>query len=92
MTFLGLEIDSDKGDVRAPGDKVQVAVNKIMSVLSADSVTLREMQSLVGTLSYLCKPIPSGRGFLRRLYDAMAVSPTRLDINGDIKEDLLVWL
>ena len=96
MEYLGLEIDSIAGQVRAPKEKVDRAVHRINYILSHSAVSLKSLQSLAGLLSFLCRPIPSGRAFLRRLFEAIPGGNTAgghmIPITRDIREDLTVWL
>jgi hypothetical protein len=69
LVFLGLEIDSVRQVVSIPGDKLQKIIAKVKHALSRASVTLKELQSLIGSLSFVCKAVSPGRAFLRRLID-----------------------
>lgn len=94
LQFLGLEIDVITREIRAPLEKVQKAMTQINNLLRRHTVTLKQLQSVTGLLSFLCKPIPSGRTFLRRLFDMMSLykAPGDLiDLSGHIREDLLLW-
>ena len=61
VTFLGLEIDSTNCQIRVPQDKVDNLVHQIRVVLSKPKISLVGVQSLVGSLNFLCKAIPHGR-------------------------------
>ena len=67
LTFLGLELDSNKMIVRIPWEKIQQVMEKIGIVLSREKTTLKDMQSLIGSLNFCCRAIPMGRPFCRRL-------------------------
>ena len=94
LVFLGLELDSINMTVRIPLDKINATLEKIKHMLSKPKATLREMQSLIGTLNFCCRAIPMGRPFCRRLINATCglTKPfhhTR--INKGIRKDLQMW-
>ena len=53
--------------MRLPLDKLLDARAKIHSLYQRKKVTLRDLQSLIGTLNFACKVIVPGRTFLCRL-------------------------
>nr|XP_054749833.1 uncharacterized protein LOC129255509 [Lytechinus pictus] len=69
LTFLGLEIDSLAKLVRVPQDKVSALLHLLSCVMGADKVTLRKLQSVIGSLNFVCRAVAPGRAFLRRLID-----------------------
>ena len=95
VTFLGLEIDSTNCQIRVPQDKVDNLVHQIRVVLSKPKISLVGVQSLVGSLNFLCKAIPPGRAFLRRLI-ALSQGLSRphhlVRISRGARLDLLAWL
>lgn len=52
LIFLGLEIDSDKMEVRLPLNKVQDIISNLNLLLHKKRCTLKEMQSLIGSLNF----------------------------------------
>ncbi|XP_046575267.1 uncharacterized protein LOC124283279 [Haliotis rubra] len=72
LTFLGLTIDAARGEIRIPEDKIAQLVHQLSQLVDSSSkkVTLHTLQSIVGKLNFVCKAIPMGRPFLRRLIDA----------------------
>jgi hypothetical protein len=58
-------------------------------------VTLLELQSLIGVLSFACCAVPSGRTFLRRLIDrtkGIQQPHFHIRLNKDSWLDLAAWL
>ena len=55
--------------VSVPNDKIIAISGKITSVLQGEKVTLKTLQSLIGSLSFICRAVTPGRAFLRRLID-----------------------
>ena len=94
ITYLGLEIDALRAQVRVPPDKVQAMTNQIGVVLSRPKITLVALQSLVGSLNFLCKAVSPGRAFLRRLI-ALSKGITKpyhkVRLTAGAKLDLLLW-
>ncbi|XP_053403684.1 uncharacterized protein LOC123554801 [Mercenaria mercenaria] len=95
IVFLGLELDSDKMEIRIPIVKIDEVIQKIEFILSKNSVTLREMQSLIGSLNFCCRAIVVGRPFCRRLINSTCGVKRpfhHVRLNKGIKLDLEMWL
>lgn len=67
LKFLGLELDTVSQEIRVPHEKLEITKVMIRDFLGRDKVTLRMLQSLIGSLQFLCRAIAPGRPFLRRL-------------------------
>ena len=96
MTFLGINIDTVKREISMPQDKIGPLRDEIAAVLSAPTkkITLNKIQSLVGKLSFVCRAIPIGRAFLRRLIDAQRGGSRphhRIRVTQGMREDLNLW-
>ena len=94
LTFLGVEIDTSDMTLRLPSDKLDELLQKISFVLKSKKVTLREMQSLLGSLNFACRVVVPGRAFCRRLIDStigLNKPHYRIRITSNIKADLLMW-
>lgn len=95
LNFLGLEIDTVAEQVRLPFAKLTACTAAITDLLEKSKCTLRELQSLLGLLSFACQVIIPGRAFLQRLYALTArVSKPYYSIRltKDTKKDLELWL
>ncbi|MES9881411.1 MAG: reverse transcriptase domain-containing protein [Sedimenticola sp.] len=95
IVFLGLEIDSVDLIVKIPMVKVKELIQKIQDVLNKEKVTLRVMQSLIGSLNFACRVIVPGRPFCRRLVNSicgLSKPHHHLRINHGIRQDLHMWL
>jgi hypothetical protein len=57
ITLLGIIIDTLKGELRLPGDKLQRLSQETTEWANRRSCTRKELESLVGTLSYAAKVI-----------------------------------
>ena len=94
VSLHGIEIDTDLMQMRLPHDKLLEARYKITTVYKRKKVTLREMQSLIGTLNFACKVVMPGRTFLRRLIDLTrgVCNPNHcLRLNAEARLDLTAW-
>ena len=69
LVFLGLEIDSVRQEISIPSEKLAKISAKVQEALNSEKMSLRSLQSVIGSLSFVCKAVPPGRAFLRRLID-----------------------
>ena len=60
ITFLGLDINSDRQVVRVPQEKVSKLKGKLQRVLEASFITLREIHVLIGLLNLFVGPFLRG--------------------------------
>lgn len=89
--FLGIELDSLNMQARLPPDKLERGRNAVKTLLARLSFPHKELESLVGFLSFAAKVIAPGRAFLRRLFDALRRHTEFIHIDKHIKADLLWW-
>ena len=95
MSFLGLLIDSVLQMVLIPRDKLNKALTAILDIKTRKKITLAKLQHTCGVLNFLCKCIPAGRAFTRRLYAAgsgLTKPYHHLPVTQEMKLDLDVWL
>ena len=95
ICYLGLAIDSVRGLIRVPAPKVQALRAKIQTVLGQKKISLVDIQSLVGSLNFVCKAISPGRAFLRRLIvlmQGLSKPHHRVRISAGARLDLHMWL
>ncbi|CAJ0934108.1 unnamed protein product, partial [Ranitomeya imitator] len=95
IEYLGILIDTVKGEFRLPVNKVEKCVHILFSIYRSKKSTVKEVESLLGLLAFASRVIPMGRVFHRRL--AMHIAGIRnssfhVQITREIKEDLEVWL
>ena len=94
LEYLGLEIDSVRKQVRVPRDKLDKTIKALDMAIRSRKMTLLQIQSLIGSLSFLCKAIHPGRTFLRRLIGltcGVKKSYYKIRITMEVKLDLLMW-
>ena len=96
IVFLGLELDSILMQIRIPMEKLAALVSAIRDILSHKrTVRLRELQSLIGSLNFVCRAVVPGRPFCRRLIDATCGVPSKhhhITVNRGMRLDLQMWL
>ena len=95
IEYLGLQIDSVRQEVSVPPEKLQSIKAKIEDALVRRKLTLKEMQSLIGSLSFICNAVAPGRPFIRRLIDltcGVRKSWHRIRLTEGVKSDLRMWL
>ena len=67
IEFIGIVLDSVKLEARLPQDKVEHIKEALSEWECKKTCTLKELQSLIGTLNFACKVVPPGRPFLQRM-------------------------
>ena len=66
LQFAGIELDSVRQEARLPLDKLTQCRTLLHHFHKKRSVTLRELQSLIGLLNFCCSVVIPGRAFLRQ--------------------------
>ena len=69
LQFVGITLDYVRQEARLSEDKVQECRAMLHDFQARRSVCLRELQSLIGLLSFTCLVVVPGRAFLRRMID-----------------------
>ena len=94
LTFLGIVIDTERGELRLPDDKLQRLMDTLKVWLARRTCTRKELESLIGVLSYACKVVRPGRSFLRRAISLLSVVKLphhHVRLNAEFKADLSWW-
>ena len=95
MEFVGITLDAVRREARLPVDELKRCEAMLSKFMNCTKVTLSELQSLIGILSFACSVILPGRAFIRRLIDLTIgiVKPYhRIRLTKQVKLDLAVWL
>ena len=94
ITYLGIEIESNKMSIRLPEDKLIKIKNMVNKWVIKKTCTKRELLSLIGSLSFACKVVKPGRMFLRRLID-LSTTASKLNhhvtMDAGAKADITWW-
>ena len=94
LTFLGIELDTVSEVAHLPDERNQKYLGLLEEFLRRQRVTLKELQSLCGVLSFPCDVNIPGRAFLRRLFDLckwLREPHHRIKLTRYIKDDLHIW-
>jgi hypothetical protein len=97
IVFLGIIIDTLKGELRLPEEKLQRLISLLEEWGDRRSCTRKELESLIGHLSHAAKVVRSGRSFLRRMLDLLHAvhhppnSTTPIRLNAGFRADLAWW-
>lgn len=95
ITYLGIHIDSSNLTIRIPDDKYTELIEILPVWNERRKCTKKELLSLIGKLSFVCKVIRPGRIFLRRLID-ISTTVTKLhhhiSLNSEARADIKWWI
>ena len=72
LTFLGIEIDSAKRELRLPREKLLRLQRLLRDWVGKKAATKHDLQVIIGLLNDAAQVVTAGRPFLRNLIDAMA--------------------
>lgn len=81
--------------IRIPQEKLEVLKADLIFYSKQKRITLKYLQSLVGSLNFFGKAIRSARAFNRRFYDLTmkAKKPHHfIKLNAETKADMHMWL
>ena len=94
LVFLGILIDTVRGELRLPLDKLTRLRDRVKEWLQKKRCTKRDLLSLAGQLQHAATVVRPGRTFLRRLFDLSATvqKPNHhLSLNKGARSDLAWW-
>ena len=94
ITFLGIELDSIKMEARLPLQKLIPYSREVLNASKSSTITLRQLKSVIGRLTFATSVIPSGRAFLRRLHNLTIgySNPNQvLTLSKPARLDLSMW-
>ena len=92
--ILTLIIDTHKGELRLPADKLQRLIQSVSEWANRKSCTRKDLESLVGTLQDAAKVIPSGRSFVRRAINLISTAKHQhhfIRLSAQFWADMLWW-
>lgn len=94
LVFLGIEIDTRRGRLALPEEKLSRLRREVDNWLGRRACRKRELESLVGILQHAATVIPPGRTFVRRMIELMK-GPRRphhyIRLNQQFRADLHWW-
>jgi hypothetical protein len=92
---VGITLDTRKFEASLPLKKIEKCRSYLHRFLSRDRCTLKDMQSLVGTLNFACTVVQPGRAFLRIMINLtckVAEHQQFIFISEEAKLDMKIWL
>ena len=95
-TLFGIEIDTIKGEMRLPQEKLDNLRSLLNKATQCSKMTVRNFQSLLGHLNFACMVVVPGRAFMRRLYNILCnlknPKPFHfLRFTKEAKKDIAAW-
>ena len=90
VTCLGVQIDTVKGTISVPPEKLKKIMHICFTWESKKTVRKRDLQSLLGSLMHITKCVRSSRPFLNRMLQNLREAKTDyVYLNPDFYRDLL---
>lgn len=94
LTFAGIELDCIRFEARLPQEKVDKCIKGIKNARGRNKITLRNLQSLIGSLNFACSVIVPGRVFLRRMIN-LTIGKNNphhyIRFTKEIQQDFHIW-
>ena len=94
LTFLGFELDSTRGEIRLPRQKLGDIRSEVRRWLDRKACTKRELESLVGRLSHASRVVKPGKTFMRHLFEALTgirQAHHHVRLSSSIRSDIRWW-
>ncbi|KAK6169930.1 hypothetical protein SNE40_018448 [Patella caerulea] len=94
IQFLGITPDSDLMEARLPADKLSKCWDLLDRYSNKKKISLRDLQSMIGTLQFAISVVLPGRTFLRRLIDLTIGIRRRfymIRLNSGARSDIAIW-
>ena len=94
LEYLGIVIDSQNMILKISDDRLQETLDELDKWNTRKSCTKRELLSLIGKLSFICRVVKSGRTFIRRMIDSSKTVKYlhfRIPLNQSFRADLEWW-
>lgn len=95
MVFLGVLFNSSTMTMEVTQERLAEIKSLVSSWLGKESVTLKEIQSLLGKLNFVGACVRSSRIFVNRILnwfrECHACSSNKFLVTNDVKKDLLWW-
>ena len=90
----GIEVNTVQLTASLPADKVKSLEGAIQNISKCKSITLQQVQSVIGYMNFACKVIIPGRAFSRRLIDltkGVTKPHHHVRLNKEARADLAAW-
>lgn len=77
ITFLGIQLDSVSCTLSCPASRITELLTLLGSLRHQRIITRRQLESLIGKLSFAALVLPGARPFLRRMLDTLNACSSR---------------
>jgi hypothetical protein len=94
LPILGLQFNSVTQEVTVPPERIAALRVILQDWGQRAHASKKDLQSLIGVLSFCCHGVTFGRAFLRRLIDLMASLPFQgsiVELTADMRADVAWW-
>ena len=94
LTFLGIELDTVKQELRLPQDKIDRLKAMLREWYGRKRPSKRQLQKLIGHLSHAATVVRPGRTFMRHLINTMKVPlrpEHRVRLSSQCRADISWW-
>ena len=93
MNFLGICFDTELLTMEVPQKRVSECMGLLTEWLDKNEVTRKEVESLVGKLSFIAMCVRPGRLFISCLLEYLRGLPKagKVKVPGSVRKDLLWW-
>ena len=95
MICLGILVDTDKMLFEVPADRLSDLKTELLQWTQFSTFTRRQLQSLLGKLSFVTACVRPGRIFMSRLLNrlrSLPSKPSRFPVTSDMLSDIDWWL
>ena len=95
LTFLGIILDCERLEARLPMDKLTDLRSLLASTINSRKISQRQLESLLGKLSFAARVITPGRTFMRRLWSLCSRFQQphySITLTQECVADLLWWM
>ena len=95
LKFMGVLLDSNKLEAHLPLDKLSRTKEALHEWFNKKSGTLKELQSLIGTLQFASRVVVPGRAFLKRIISltkGISNSGWHIKLNTEFRKDVTMSL
>jgi len=95
ITFLGVEINSVTSTLACTPDRLRELLSLLTDLVHTQVIRRRNLQSVVGKLSFAAQVLPGARPFMRRILDKLNGSTSivgRIRVGPSFKADVAYWL
>ena len=94
LAFLGITLDVRHSLAMLPDDKLSRCRALLQEALTCKTMTLKELQTLLGHLNFACRVVVLGRAFLRRVYaltQKVKKHYHHVKITREVRSDFQTW-